>query len=79
MEESQREQWAKIFGENVRRLREKEGISVAEFAKYLHISQERLTRLEEGVIDKRLSMSVVFAIAGRFHLKEYQLFERGDV
>lgn len=64
----------KIFCENIKKLRKKNGLSQKEMAQKLDISVKSLSTLEKGAIPSRLSVSIVFKIYKIFGIKPAQMF-----
>lgn len=64
----------KIFCENIKKLRKKNGLSQKEMAQKLDISVKSLSTLEKGAIPSRLSVSIVFKIYKIFGIKSAQMF-----
>ena len=62
------------FCNNIRALREREGLSKAAMAKRLHISVYTLTRLERGELPPRLNCCIVFVIQDEFNIPVSALF-----
>jgi len=53
-ERKEKEAWLKAFGSHIKKMRIKNGISGAEFARLLFIDQPNLTRLEKGRVNPSL-------------------------
>lgn len=64
----------KIFCENIKKLRKKNGLSQKEMAQKLDISVKSLSTLEKGAIPSRLSVSIVIKIYKIFGIKPAQMF-----
>lgn len=52
------------FSQNIRRTREKDGLSKARMAKILGVSPRTLAKLEAGILPPRVSVDIVFRLAG---------------
>ena len=63
-----------IFCENVKCLREKEGLTRRELAARLGIGVRSLARLERGEIPPRLNVGVVIKISREFGIHPKELF-----
>lgn len=64
----------KIFCENIKKLRKKNGLSQKEMAQKLDISVMSLSTLEKGAVPSRLSVSIVIKIYKIFGIKPAQMF-----
>lgn len=63
-----------VFCGNVKRLRQKEGLTRKEMASRLGIGVETLNRLERGEIPPRLSATVICRISREFGIHPKELF-----
>ena len=63
-----------VFCNNVKRLREGQGLTRKEMAARLGVGVGTLTRLETGEIPPRLSVSVVCRISREFNIHPRELF-----
>lgn len=63
-----------VFCNNVKRLREGQGLTRKEMAARIGVGVETLTRLETGEIPPRLSVSVVCKISREFNIHPGELF-----
>ncbi len=56
----------KIFCDNLKQLRMRENLTLAEMAKRLTISTQSLTKLESGTLPSQVSMTILFTIENQF-------------
>ncbi|MBQ8338309.1 MAG: helix-turn-helix domain-containing protein [Oscillospiraceae bacterium] len=70
------EQELGIFCENVKRLRQREGLSKKEMAKKLGIGVKSLTLIESGIVSKRLGANVLLNILNNFNIYPSDMFSR---
>ncbi len=56
----------KIFCDNLKDLRIRESLSLAEMAKRLNISVKALTQMEDGTLPPHISMTILFTIENQF-------------
>lgn len=66
-----------IFCDNIRSLRDKQGLSQEKMAELLEIDVSALQSLEAGTIPTQLSGDIVFRISEVFHLEPGSLFSEG--
>jgi DNA-binding XRE family transcriptional regulator len=64
----------KLFCENVKRLREENGLSKKELSKIMGIGVGSLTKIESGCIPKRLSWTSAVRLAHFFEIMVQDLF-----
>ena len=62
------------FCQNVKKLRERNGLSKKEMAKILGIGISSLTKIEKGIIPPRTRADVVFKVLFHFKIKSHELF-----
>ena len=60
-----------IVGQNIRDLRQHNGLTTTVLAKMLSVSQQQLSRYERGI--NKIDVSVVFKIINIFHMSLYFL------
>ncbi len=63
----------KIFGNNIRNLRESHGLSEKEMAKRVGISAAELSKLESGIIPPHIMLDLLFVIEREFGVKVHKL------
>ena len=63
-----------VFCQNVKLLRERNGLSEKEMAKILEIGAASLTKIEQGIIPYRVSASIVIKLAQHFSIEPHRLF-----
>ena len=64
----------KVFGDNIRCLREKHGLSREEMSKRVGISESDLSELEGGTVSPHIMLDMLFTIEKEFGEKAYKLF-----
>jgi len=62
------------FCQNVKMLRERHGLSKKEMAEILGIGAASLTKIEQGIIPDRASVSIVIKLSQHFHIEPHKLF-----
>jgi transcriptional regulator with XRE-family HTH domain len=67
------EAFCKAFGKQVRKLREKKGISMRQFAVHADIEYSQLSKIERGVINT--TISTAYAIAEALDVEVHDLFK----
>ena len=65
-----------IVGQNIRDLRQHNGLTTTVLAKMLSVSQQQLSRYERGI--NKIDVSVVFKIINIFHVSYESLFPQSD-
>ncbi len=65
-----------ILCENIRNLRKNNGLSKKEMAKLLGIGIKRLNLLEQNIIPKRLSCSIIIKIYKNFGILPKDIFSK---
>ena len=63
-----------VFCRNVKTLRERHGLSKKEMAKILGVGAESLTKIEQGIIPDRTSVSIVIKLSQYFNIEPHKLF-----
>jgi len=63
-----------VFCRNVKTLRERHGLSKKEMAKILGVGVESLTKIEQGIIPRRASVSIVIKLAQHCNIEPHKLF-----
>ena len=63
-----------IFCQNIKMLREKNGLSKKEMAEIMGISTVSLTKIESGILPPRANVGTLFNICKRFNIKPHKLF-----
>lgn len=69
------EEMKRQFFERVRKLRNKEKLSLTELARRSGLPLEMLEALEDGILPEEMMVDDAFALARAFHCKIYELFE----
>ncbi len=64
-----------IFCSNVKKLRQRSGLSKTKMAKTIHVGVKTLQKIEEGELPPRVSSEVIFWLADSFGLKSDELFK----
>ena len=62
-----------IFIHNVSSIRKKYGLTQKEMAKIMHISISSLSRLEKGMIPKKMMLEAVFCLSDYFNIPCHRL------
>ena len=70
-----REDSIKLFIRNVQRLREQEGMSLAELGNRSNVPPWMLEELERGTLPKEMMVSDALRLAKVFHCQPYELFQ----
>ena len=65
-----------VFCQNVKVLREKNGLSQREMAKIMAISVNSLKKIEEEIMPPRMSVKIIFKLSRYFYIKPCELFIR---
>ncbi len=71
-----REENLRNFCDNVRFLREREGLTKLEMARKLQVSIRTVTMLERGIVPRRLSSTTVFNIYYEFGISPDDIFKK---
>lgn len=69
------EEMKRQFFERVRKLRNKEKLSLTELARRSGLPLEMLEALEDGILPEEMMVDDAFALARALHCKIYELFE----
>ena len=65
----------KMFGENIRALRKKNGLTQKEMAAIMGIGVKSLRTIESGSFPKRFGINAVIRVAETFHIMPSRLFD----
>ena len=65
----------KVFGANIKRLREERGMTKKALAKELHIGTTTFSNLEKGIMGKRFGAEVLVIIHKFFNVYIEELFD----
>ena len=63
-----------VFCQNIKKLREKNGLSEKEMAKILGIGAISLEKIEQGIIPYRTGVKLIFNISQHFGIEPHKLF-----
>ena len=65
----------KIFCQNIKILREKNGLNEKEMTKILGIGVNSLEKIEQGIIPHRTGVKIIFKISQHFKIEPHKLFD----
>ena len=71
----QNDEYAIIFCQNIKALREKNGISKKEMAKILEVGVKSLSEIEQNILPPRLKVDIISKLSKHFKISPRELFD----